>query len=299
MGRVRKAVSIAKTGLQIATFPFRGRNVPQEAYVWMDAFYESQKETYDLFRESLLVARPLLMYCVRAAVARLVTVAKEEKKDEEGSALLNWVDVGGGTLRNLEYLGSDWIRRHMHKIWVLDASSALLGKARERVREMGLEDIVRLVRVDVTTDLPSEVASSLTPQSIHLVTMSYSLSMIKPHEACLERAIEWLAPGGVLAISDLTTRDNQKTSDKFARWWFRQDGIDLDPALRVSIAKHPAFEAPLFFSQWAQRTWGAPFVIPHHYVALAFRGSSSDPIKHGKERKQTVASPTKTATSND
>jgi len=80
MGRVRKAVSIAKTGLQIATFPLRSRNVSPDANIRMDAFYESQKENYDLFRESLLVARPLLMYCVRAAVARLVAVAHEEKK---------------------------------------------------------------------------------------------------------------------------------------------------------------------------------------------------------------------------
>jgi len=223
---------------------------------------------------------------------------KKKKDDGEGPALVNWVDVGGGTLRNLEYLGSDFIRRHMHRIWVLDASSALLGKARERVREMGLEDIVQLVRVDVTADLPSEVATSLTPQSIQLVTMSYSLSMIKPHEACLERAIEWLAPGGVLAISDLTTRDHQKTSDRFARWWFKQDGIDLDPALRVSIANHPAFESPLFFSQWAQRTWGAPFVIPHHYVAIAFRRSSSDIIKDEKQA-LTNGSSIKSVTSTD
>jgi len=262
----------------------------------MDAFYEPQKEAYDLFREPMLVARPLLMRCVRAIIHRLSAVSQEEKKDDDGDSvpLLNWVDVGGGTLRNLEYIGSDFIRRHLKSIWVLDASSALLSKAQERVREMGLESIVKLVNIDVTKDLPTELASSLTPQSVQLVTMSYALSMIKPHVTCLEKAIEWLAPGGVLAISDLTTRDKQKSSDRFARWWFKQDGVDLDPALRLYIAKHPAFDAPLFFSQWQHHSWGAPFVIPHHYVAICFRNNDISVPKE-KEGKQNPSPTRKTS----
>jgi ubiquinone/menaquinone biosynthesis C-methylase UbiE len=43
-----------------------------------------------------------------------------------------WVDVGGGTARNLEYFSPEVIRKYFSAIYILDISASLLEMAQRR-----------------------------------------------------------------------------------------------------------------------------------------------------------------------
>ncbi len=109
------------TGAKMVTFPFWKPLVANRLQVAghakdMESFYKYQKEGYDAFREGLLHARPALMQ------------AFPLKK--EGNMV--WVDVGGGTARNLEYFSAEIIRKYFKRIYVLDVSASLLEIAQRR-----------------------------------------------------------------------------------------------------------------------------------------------------------------------
>jgi hypothetical protein len=109
------------TGLKMVTFPFWKPLVASTLKVSghakdMEAFYKYQKEGYDSFREGLLHARPALME------------AFPLKK--EGGMI--WIDIGGGTARNLEFFTVDVIRKYFKKIVIVDISASLLEMAQRR-----------------------------------------------------------------------------------------------------------------------------------------------------------------------
>lgn len=79
----------------------------------MEAFYESQKDQYDSFREQMLFARPVLAECIPI------------RKPLSGGKMI-WLDIGGGTARNLEFLTVETIRNNFQKIIVVDVSLSLL-----------------------------------------------------------------------------------------------------------------------------------------------------------------------------
>lgn len=82
----------------------------------MEAFYKLQKDDYDSFREGLLHARSNLM--------EAFPLSKEGK--------MVWVDVGGGTARNLEFFPVEIIKKYFSAIYILDISASLLETAQKR-----------------------------------------------------------------------------------------------------------------------------------------------------------------------
>jgi len=82
----------------------------------MESFYKYQKEGYDAFREGLLHARPALM--------ESFPLKKEGK--------MVWIDIGGGTARNLEFFPVDVIRKYFKTIIICDISASLLEIAQRR-----------------------------------------------------------------------------------------------------------------------------------------------------------------------
>ena len=82
----------------------------------MEAFYKFQKEGYDTFREGLLHARPVLMEAFPLTKA--------------GNMV--WVDIGGGTARNLEFFTVEVLRKYFKHIYVVDISPSLLEIAQRR-----------------------------------------------------------------------------------------------------------------------------------------------------------------------
>jgi betaine lipid synthase len=89
---IRFAFPQLVTGIKMVTFPLWKPLVASTLKVSghakdMEAFYKYQKEGYDSFREGLLHARPALM---------------EAFPLKKGGGMV-WIDIGGGTARNLEF----------------------------------------------------------------------------------------------------------------------------------------------------------------------------------------------------
>ncbi|RYG66862.1 DUF3419 family protein [archaeon] len=109
------------TGFKMVTFPFWRPLVASTLKATghakkMEAFYKYQKDGYDAFREGLLHARPALLE------------AFPLKRD--GGMV--WVDIGGGTARNLEFFPPEVLRKYFKAIYIVDISASLLEVAQKR-----------------------------------------------------------------------------------------------------------------------------------------------------------------------
>jgi len=176
-----------ETGARIVVHPvieFFRQSSPTDSKQLMESFYRAQRDDYDSFRENFLGARAMLMDVIPV---------------KKGGNV--WVDIGGGTARNLEYFSCDIIREHFKVIYIVDVSPSLLMIARDRVRRLKLEDIVRIVEGDITT---SACLGELPIGNADLVTMSYSLSMIPDQHVGITMAVKLLKPDGkgILALAD-------------------------------------------------------------------------------------------------
>jgi betaine lipid synthase len=114
-------VSNLITGAKMVTFPFWKKissftSSSKDHAKNMESFYKYQKEGYDAFREGLLHARPVLMEAFPLL--------------KNGNMI--WIDVGGGTARNLEYFSVDILRKYFKHIYILDVSTSLLEIAQRR-----------------------------------------------------------------------------------------------------------------------------------------------------------------------
>jgi betaine lipid synthase len=109
------------TGAKMVTFPFWKPLVASTLQVSghakdMEAFYKYQKEGYDTFREGLLHGRPAMLEAFPL-------------KKEGG---IVWVDIGGGTARNLEFFPVEVIKKYFKAIYIVDISASLLEMAQRR-----------------------------------------------------------------------------------------------------------------------------------------------------------------------
>lgn len=154
----------------LAFRPIRGRDHAQR----LENFYAGQAEHYDQFRERLLHGRRDLY---------------ESVPIPEGGV---WVDLGGGTGANLQWLG-DRIHR-LGKVYVVDLSTSLLEVARRRAEAERWHN-VEVVRGDATTFRPPE-------GTVDVVTFSYALTMIPDWYAAVLNAEAMLAPGGTIGVVD-------------------------------------------------------------------------------------------------
>ena len=134
--------------------PVRGDSHAQR----MENFYAGQAGAYDDFRKRLLQGREELYGKIAAG--------------RSGT----WVDLGGGTGANLEFIGPAIAQ--FSKVYVVDLASSLLGVAQKRASERGWNQ-VEAITADATTWQPPE-------GSADVVTFSYSLTMI-PGLVCRHR----------------------------------------------------------------------------------------------------------------
>lgn len=226
---------------------------------------------YDNFRENFLHARADLM--------QSVPVKKAGKNV--------WIDVGGGTARNLEFMPADVIKKYFSAIYVVDVSPSLLEIAQRRVNAMGLGHIVHIVEHDFTA---SSIFKTISGQEgkVDLITFSYSLSMIPDKVGALNNAMRFLKPDGqgVLGVADFFLSGGEeeetlpffmsilrKIEALFQRKWFEQDHVHLlSPALISRIARSTD-------CVWDERFRGGvpllPVLRPFHgaYVATTSRGA--------------------------
>jgi ubiquinone/menaquinone biosynthesis C-methylase UbiE len=252
------------TGLKIVTFPFWkpfvSSSIKAQGHAKdMESFYKYQKEGYDAFRENLLHARSALMEAFPLA--------------KTGNMV--WVDIGGGTARNLEYFDVATIRKHFKKIYIVDISASLLEIAKRRVDLMGISDIVEIVEHDVT--LPSMLKVLPKAGSVDAVTMSYSFSMIPNQKAAMDNVISLLRPKtGFVGIADFFLKGNyddclppmskrlRQVESLLHKKWFAMDHVHLLSDQAVSF---PALE-----SVWDNRFRGGvpfiPMMQPFHGVKI-------------------------------
>ena len=214
------------TGLKVVTFPLWKPLVASTLKATghakdMESFYKYQKDGYDAFREGLLHAKSALMESMPLV--------------KKGGMV--WVDVGGGTARNLEFFSVETLRRNFKTIYIVDISSSLLEVAQKRINTMGLQDIVKVIEHDFTAD---SVFESLPKSgSVDMVTMSYSFSMIPNQKAAMDNASRLLKTGGMVAIADFFLKGNyddclpplsrrvRALESAFHKFWFSLDHVHL------------------------------------------------------------------------
>eukprot|EP01066_Platyproteum_vivax_P013852 Platyproteum_vivax@DN6246_c0_g1_i2.p1 len=219
-----------QTGAKVVVFPFiknfllKNQTITSNKHQnHMEAFYKFQASGYDNFRETLLHARPALM--------NYVPILK--------AGNMVWVDVGGGTARNLEFFSPSTIRNFFKKIYIVDISASLLAVAKARSKAMGIDEIVSCVECDFTG--PQALKDLCGAGEADLVTMSYSLSMIPDQNTAVKNCVKLLKPNGkgVLGVADFVLEGKNDARKKgvvlrarkmeaaFHKWWFSNDHVHL------------------------------------------------------------------------
>ena len=230
----------------------------------MEGFYKYQKQDYDSFRENLLHGK--------AALMESLPLKKGKNGNLKGE--LVWVDVGGGTARNLEYFTIETIRNNFKKIYLLDISASLLEVARVRIKTMGLEDIVVVIEHDFTNSSVFAVLPDIG--TVDIVTFSYSFSMIPKQNIAMQNASKLLNKGGIVAIADFFKKGNyddclpplskkvRQLESLIHQNWFALDSVHLLGDKQLEMG------APDLEPVWDNRFRGSvpflPFLQPYHGI---------------------------------
>lgn len=95
-----------------------------------------------------------------------------------------------------------------------DNSEAMLTKARDKVRQHGLEDRIELVPGDLLDPVPIDAAS--------LVTMCWTLQFIRPPERLrlVQHIYRGLRPGGLLLVIDKVMASHPITNRAFVELYY-------------------------------------------------------------------------------
>jgi len=174
----------------LALKPVRGASHQER----LESFYSGQAGAYDDFRRRLLQGRQELYSAI------------------ELPPHATWVDMGGGTGANLEYL-ADRLGQ-LRQVYVVDLSPSLLEVARQRCEERGWTN-VQTVCADATTWQP--------PEPVDVVTFSYSLTMIPDWFAAIDNGLAMLRPGGTLAVVDFYVSRKYPAAGLRKHGWFTRN----------------------------------------------------------------------------
>ena len=208
-------VSDLKVLYHLLLRPVRGDSHAQR----MENFYSGQADAYDDFRKRLLQGREELY----------------SKIAENRSG--TWVDLGGGTGANLEFIGP--AISQFQRVYVVDLASSLLKVAEKRAADRGWNQ-VRAVTADATQWQPEEGKADI-------VTFSYSLTMIPDWFAAIDNALRMLKPGRVVGVVDFYV-SRKHPADKLKRhawstrsfWpvWFAGDNVFPNPDHIPYLQRH-------------------------------------------------------------
>lgn len=222
----------------------------------MESFYAGQAAGYDRFRQRLLPGR--------AELVRSIPL-----KDQAV-----WVDLGGGTGANLEFLGPG--RESLKRFEVVDVAASLLRVAQQRAQEHGWEFVVTRHH-DATTYRPDE--------QVDVVTFSYSLTMIPDWITALQNAWRMLKPGGHLGVVDfyISRKYPQPGRTRHGWWtrsfwpvWFALDNVHLSSDHLPQLTQQ--FQLLTVAEAWAKIPyvpWG--YVPTYRFVGRKRSGVASDP----------------------
>lgn len=171
----------------LALRPVRGDSHAER----MESFYSGQAGAYDDFRKRLLHGREELFQQIAFP--------------QNGV----WVDLGGGTGANMEFI-ADKVPQ-LQKGYVVDLAGSLLEVASERFKDRNWSH-VQAVEADATTWQPEA--------PVDVVTFSYSLTMIPDWFAAIENALRMLKPGGLIGVVDFYVSRKHAAGERTKHGWF-------------------------------------------------------------------------------
>jgi len=220
--------------------PIRGKDHAAR----MENFYAGQADAYDDFRKRLLQGRQEMYEAI-------------ELTDESV-----WVDMGGGTGSNLQYVG-DRIGKPK-KIYIVDLAASLLKVAQRRIDDHGWSN-VETVEADAATYRPPE-------SPVDVVTFSYSLTMIPDWFAAIQNALAMLKPGGQIGVADFYVsrkhasqpmRRHRFFTRNFWRTWFDADNVFPSPD-HIPYLHH--FFEPVRFNESRSKVPYLPLLRTPYYT---------------------------------
>ncbi|GKZ01476.1 hypothetical protein MPSEU_001098200 [Mayamaea pseudoterrestris] len=250
----------------------------------MSSFYADQAIGYDAVREKMLVARPEMM-------SAFGTIKKGH----------TWLDIGGGTGRNLHYLRAQ-LDLFDH-IVVLDICQELLAigehNARRSFTSAQCDKIIWLCLDINSKDVRSKLADvcgQAVGRGFDTVTFSYSLSMIPDWQCALDSAKTLMSVDGRLLISDFDTYTERGSSikDWIIHTWYKQDGVRIEAASRQIVhAKFLTDDHQVTTARFQRKLAGV--LIPHHVTCCRRMTVTTpqglnhtilgNPVKNGEEKK--------------
>lgn len=221
----------------------------------MSSFYAEQAKGYDAVRENMLVARP-----------EMVSGFGPIKQGH------TWLDIGGGTGRNLHYLRAQL--DNFERIVVLDICPELLEIGEESARRSFTEAQcakISWVCLDINAkNVQQELSKHLNNdlnRGFDTISFSYSLSMIPEWQTALLSARNLMSGDGRVIISDFDTYTlaGKSWKDWAIRTWYKQDGVRIEAKTREFITE-TAFPSDRFVVTMARFQRKLAGVWIPHYV---------------------------------
>jgi len=139
----------------------------------------------------------------------------------------HFVELGGGTGRNLDFFGDRLTS--FASVTLVYLCPSLLERARRRSADKGWKN-VRCIEADATRFGPEK--------PVDVVLFSYALTMIPDWFAAIDNAFAMLKPGGILGVVDFYVsrkhpahgRQRHNVFDRtFWPMWFGHDGVHPNP----------------------------------------------------------------------
>jgi len=232
----------------------------------MSSFYASQAKGYDAVRENMLVARPEMI----SAFGPI--------KDGH-----TWLDIGGGTGRNLHYLRAQLDR--FGTIIVLDICPELLeiGKHSARVSFTPAQfEKIQWVCADINSPTIKEELAKASGNALNrgfdTVTFSYSLTMIPEWEKALYSAKSLMSNEGRVLVGDFDTYTEKGNhfKDFLIHTWYKQDGVRIEAQTRETILNKVFAEEEYTKTCARMQRKLAGVWIPHH-VTCCRKGTITMP----------------------
>jgi len=254
-----------RTSTKMILHPITGRGADAHGDK-MSSFYASQAQGYDAVRENMLVARPDMM----SAFGPI--------KNQH-----TWLDIGGGTGRNLHYLRAQLDK--FDTIVVLDICPELLEIGKENARQSFTTnqfEKIQWVCMDINDPKIREelalVSGNTIDRGFDTITFSYSLTMIPEWEKALYSAKSLMSNEGRVLVSDFDTytEEGNSVKDFLIHSWYKQDGVRIEAKTR-DVILNKVFGGDEYTTTVARMQRKLAGVWIPHFVSCCRKGTITMP----------------------